>query len=125
VVKRVETAQATWVAPDASYTKSLDLRTSTPATGRSAMTIEKKSISRRNLVTGLGAGFAGSMLTTAMPNAEGQVSKNAPASAPFVDPTTKYPKPPYPGQSQPWPGLASKMTPVQIMEKPAIRGRAG
>ncbi len=31
--------------------------------------------------------------------------------APFVDPTTKYPKPPYPSQSQPWPGLASEMNP--------------
>jgi len=31
--------------------------------------------------------------------------------APFVDPTTKYPKPPFPEQTQPWPGLASKMTP--------------
>ena len=27
------------------------------------------------------------------------------------DPTTKYPKPPFPHQEQPWPGLASKMTP--------------
>jgi NAD(P)-dependent dehydrogenase (short-subunit alcohol dehydrogenase family) len=27
------------------------------------------------------------------------------------DPTTKYPKPPFSGQSQPWPGLASKMNP--------------
>ena len=27
------------------------------------------------------------------------------------DPTTKYPRPPYPRQSQPWPGLAGKMEP--------------
>ncbi len=27
------------------------------------------------------------------------------------DPTTKYPNPPFPEQSQPWPGLVSKMTP--------------
>jgi NAD(P)-dependent dehydrogenase (short-subunit alcohol dehydrogenase family) len=27
------------------------------------------------------------------------------------DPTTKYPKPPFPEQHQPWPGLASKMQP--------------
>src|ERR1044072_5027170 len=27
------------------------------------------------------------------------------------DPTTKYPKPPFKEQSQPWPGLASKMDP--------------
>jgi NAD(P)-dependent dehydrogenase (short-subunit alcohol dehydrogenase family) len=28
------------------------------------------------------------------------------------DPKTKYPQPPFDGQSQPWPGLASKMNPV-------------
>ncbi len=28
-----------------------------------------------------------------------------------LNPTTKYPRPPYPRQEQPWPGLASKMTP--------------
>ena len=43
-------------------------------------------------------------------SAQGQTAK-AGSEAPFVDPTTKYPKPPYPGQSQPWPGLASKMNP--------------
>jgi NAD(P)-dependent dehydrogenase (short-subunit alcohol dehydrogenase family) len=32
-------------------------------------------------------------------------------SADLVDPTTKFPKPPYPEQKQPWPGLASKMQP--------------
>jgi NAD(P)-dependent dehydrogenase (short-subunit alcohol dehydrogenase family) len=35
----------------------------------------------------------------------------ASTTAPFEDPTTKYPKPPYPEQNQPWPGLASKMQP--------------
>jgi NAD(P)-dependent dehydrogenase (short-subunit alcohol dehydrogenase family) len=30
---------------------------------------------------------------------------------PLVDPTSKYPKPPFNGQSQPWPGLAGKMDP--------------
>lgn len=29
----------------------------------------------------------------------------------LTDPTSKYPKPPFERQSQPWPGLASKMTP--------------
>lgn len=31
--------------------------------------------------------------------------------ASMKDPTTKYPKPPFKKQSQPWPGLASKMNP--------------
>jgi NAD(P)-dependent dehydrogenase (short-subunit alcohol dehydrogenase family) len=67
-------------------------------------------ISRRNLVTNLGAGMAGAAITAAVPAAATQQSSQ-PTAAPFVDPTTKYPKPPYPGQSQPWPGLASKMNP--------------
>ena len=33
------------------------------------------------------------------------------APKPLQDPTTKYPRPPYPRQSQPWPGLAGKMDP--------------
>ncbi|MEJ7780160.1 MAG: SDR family oxidoreductase [Daejeonella sp.] len=41
-------------------------------------------------------------------NTKGQSS----ASPPLEDPTTKHPKPPFKGQSQPWPGLAGKMEPV-------------
>ena len=33
------------------------------------------------------------------------------AGQPLTDPTTRYPKPPFKKQSQPWPGLASKMEP--------------
>jgi len=33
------------------------------------------------------------------------------ADQPLTDPTTRYPKPPFKKQSQPWPGLASKMEP--------------
>jgi len=32
-------------------------------------------------------------------------------ATPLVDPTTKFRKPPFPDQKQPWPGLASKMDP--------------
>ena len=41
---------------------------------------------------------------------------------PLQDPTTKYPKPPYPGQSQPWPGLASKMDPRPDHGEKSYRG---
>ena len=67
-------------------------------------------ISRRDLVTNLGAGIAGAAITSAVPSAQAQ-TPNGSTVAPFVDPTSKYPKPPYPAQSQPWPGLASKMNP--------------
>ncbi|MEI9963987.1 MAG: hypothetical protein WDM92_04070 [Caulobacteraceae bacterium] len=34
-----------------------------------------------------------------------------PTAAPFADPTTKYPRPPFNRQTQPWPGLARDMDP--------------
>jgi NAD(P)-dependent dehydrogenase (short-subunit alcohol dehydrogenase family) len=67
-------------------------------------------ITRRDMVTHLGAGMAGAAITAAVPAAAAKTA-SGPTAAPFVDPTTKYPKPPYPSQSQPWPGLASKMNP--------------
>ncbi len=38
------------------------------------------------------------------------------------DPKTKYPAPPFHGQSQPWPGLASKMDPVPDHGEASYRG---
>ena len=40
------------------------------------------------------------------------------------DPRTKYPKPPYPEQHQPWPGLASKMIPPPDHGESSYRGSA-
>jgi NAD(P)-dependent dehydrogenase (short-subunit alcohol dehydrogenase family) len=42
--------------------------------------------------------------------AAGTAAQEVPAQK-LQDPRTKYPQPPYEKQSQPWPGLASKMTP--------------
>ena len=74
------------------------------------MPSEKNLISRREMVTRLGAGVTGAAIAGAgtAVNAHAAVDSTA---APFVDPKLKYPKPPYPDQSQPWPGLASKMNP--------------
>lgn len=74
------------------------------------MSSEDNPISRRDVVTHLGATVGGVALAATLPAANAQTSIGFTA-APFTDPTTKYPKPLYPGQSQPWPGLASKMTP--------------
>jgi NAD(P)-dependent dehydrogenase (short-subunit alcohol dehydrogenase family) len=38
------------------------------------------------------------------------------------DPTTKYPRPPFPEQHQPWPGLASKMQPRPDHGETSYRG---
>ncbi len=66
------------------------------------------SISRRTVIGGVGAGLAAASVagTALAQGASGDM-----AAQPLQDPTTKYPRPPYPGQSQPWPGLAGKMDP--------------
>ncbi|HEV2645237.1 MAG TPA: SDR family oxidoreductase [Acidobacteriaceae bacterium] len=72
------------------------------------------AISRRDLMTKLGAGIAGAAVGSAMTEgaeAQGAGQSGANNAAPFVDPTSKYPKPPYDTTQQPWPGLASKMQP--------------
>ena len=68
---------------------------------------EENTISRRRMLSGLGAGFA----AAAVPSAFAQPTQESITPAKLQDPTTKYPKPPFKDQSQPWPGLASKMEP--------------
>lgn len=71
---------------------------------------EEEKMSRRKVLGGLTFGVAalaaGPVLGSSMPS---------PASSTYVlaleDPTTKYPKPPFKAQSQPWPGLSGKMEP--------------
>jgi NAD(P)-dependent dehydrogenase (short-subunit alcohol dehydrogenase family) len=81
-----------------------------PLTRRSTPMNAENPFSRREIVRLMGAGIAGAALSDSIPVSQAQRSGNS-TSAPFVDPAAKYPKPPYPGQSQPWPGLASKMNP--------------
>lgn len=72
--------------------------------------INENQLSRRQLIGGLGTGLAATVVgAPVFAASEGQATEAAPA--PLVDPTTKYPKPPFKPQSQPWPGLASKMDP--------------
>jgi NAD(P)-dependent dehydrogenase (short-subunit alcohol dehydrogenase family) len=57
------------------------------------------------------------MMTAATLSAAAAVTTSAAAQAPQTspggmrDPRSKYPKPPFPTQAQPWPGLASRMEP--------------
>ncbi|EIM29461.1 SDR family oxidoreductase [Microvirga lotononidis] len=62
-------------------------------------------ISRRGMMGAAAAGLASAAASpaSAQTAASGGVAKD--------DPTTKYPKPPFRSQSQPWPGLAGKMDP--------------
>jgi NAD(P)-dependent dehydrogenase (short-subunit alcohol dehydrogenase family) len=43
-------------------------------------------------------------------------------AAPLSDPRSKFPKPPFPAQQQPWPGLASKMQPRPDHGETSYRG---
>ena len=57
-----------------------------------------------------GAGLAAAAVSPVLA-ASDATSPAAVPVAPLQDPTTKYPKPPFKGQSQPWPGLVSQMDP--------------
>src|SRR5690242_9839465 len=71
---------------------------------------KENSLSKRKVITGIGSGiasFAASPVFAGSKNLE----VTGEAHAVLEDPTTKYPKPPFKEQQQPWPGLASKMEP--------------
>ncbi|OOQ61515.1 SDR family oxidoreductase [Mucilaginibacter pedocola] len=68
---------------------------------------EQDKISRRQMVAGLGTTIAAAAVAPAF----GAVKNTSMQNFTLDDPTTKYPKPPFKEQSQPWPGLASKMEP--------------
>lgn len=69
---------------------------------------EENKMTRRTVIGGLGAGLAAAAVSPVMGATQSAVSN---AAAPLEDPAGKYPKPPFKSQSQPWPGLVSKMDP--------------
>ena len=69
----------------------------------------KNTISRRSAITGMGAVLAATAITPLMAN--GFQGDEIHLSNGPEDPTTKYPRPPFKEQLQPWPGLVSKMDP--------------
>jgi hypothetical protein len=70
------------------------------------MNVKDSTLSRRRFVSTLGVVAAAS----SVPSLTAQ-SANASTALPVADPRTKYPKGPFKEQTQPWPGLASKMDP--------------
>ena len=65
-----------------------------------------RSVSRRQVVGAAGAALALSSLGNAAAKEDVHMTEQA-----LIDPDTRYPKPPFKRQSQPWPGLAGKMEP--------------
>ena len=70
---------------------------------------EDNKINRRKVIAGIGAGLATMAVKPVFAGNKDFTAENSPLD--LTDPTTKYPKPPFQSQSQPWPGLASKMNP--------------
>jgi len=70
---------------------------------------ERNGITRRRAIAKIGAvGIAALRGQAAL---AAQAKEEVMATKKLEDPTAKYPKPPFRKQSQPWPGLASKMDP--------------
>jgi NAD(P)-dependent dehydrogenase (short-subunit alcohol dehydrogenase family) len=87
-------------------------------------TNEDERYSRRQVVNGLGVGV-GAVATAqiACASAEpGAHQRGSQAPVPLQDPATKYPAPPFPEQSQRWPGLAGEMTPRPDHGEKSYRG---
>jgi NAD(P)-dependent dehydrogenase (short-subunit alcohol dehydrogenase family) len=82
------------------------------------MTHPPHHIKRRTVVAAAAVGAAASLLP-AMARAAQDSHKG---QSTMQDPTTKYPKPPFKKQSQPFPGLASKMDPVPDHGEQSYKG---
>jgi NAD(P)-dependent dehydrogenase (short-subunit alcohol dehydrogenase family) len=74
------------------------------------------TVSRRKVVGGAGIGLAAA--ATAAPG----LAQAATTAQPLRNPTTKYARPPFAKQSQPWPGLASEMDPRPDHGETSYRG---
>jgi NAD(P)-dependent dehydrogenase (short-subunit alcohol dehydrogenase family) len=72
------------------------------------MPLDEFNFARRGLVGAIGVSMAGAAVGTVK---GATASDDAMPAVRLVDPTSKYPKPPFPEQHQSWPGLASKMQP--------------
>jgi len=89
---------------------------------------DSSPVSRRQVVGGLAAGLAAAVVpaaaqaTGAQPIAPAADGANPPSHAPPQNPITQYPQPPFPAQTQPWPGLASRMTPRPDHGETSYRG---
>jgi NAD(P)-dependent dehydrogenase (short-subunit alcohol dehydrogenase family) len=81
-------------------------------------TNDDNPLSRRQVFGAVGGGIAAAAATPAA--AQGQ--PQAAASPAVTDPRSKYPKPPFRRQSQPWPGLARDMDPKPDHGETSYRG---
>src|ERR1700688_3685281 len=84
------------------------------------MTMSGQSlVSRRAVIGATGTAALGAAASLAHASAQGIEPMNEQG---LRSPADKYPKPPYKKQSQPWPGLASKMEPRPDHGETSYRG---
>jgi NAD(P)-dependent dehydrogenase (short-subunit alcohol dehydrogenase family) len=82
---------------------------------------DRISTSRRRLMQGASLGVATAMFGSAV-GAQPEDRAANQQVAPLRDPRQAYPRPPFEEQSQPWPGLAGKMTPRPDHGENSYRG---
>jgi NAD(P)-dependent dehydrogenase (short-subunit alcohol dehydrogenase family) len=80
-----------------------------------------RNLNRRQMVSGLAVSLASVSLLPTL-TAQSHMPSTPQKPEALQDPKTKYPVPPFEGQSQPWPGLASKMKPVPDHGEKSYRG---
>jgi NAD(P)-dependent dehydrogenase (short-subunit alcohol dehydrogenase family) len=84
---------------------------------------DRISPSRRRLMQGASLGMATAVVGAAWgTQPEDRASTGRRQAAPLQDPRKGYPQPPFEQQSQPWPGLAGKMTPRPDHGETSYRG---
>jgi NAD(P)-dependent dehydrogenase (short-subunit alcohol dehydrogenase family) len=84
---------------------------------------ERKAMSRRQMVSGLGASSLGmGAAAAATPVFAEQNTSNSKRAEGLEDPRAKYPKPPFKKQAQAWPGLARDMDPKPDHGEKSYRG---
>ena len=77
-------------------------------------------LSRRQVFNTAGLGLAAAAIGSAA--VAGSAQATAPAEPALSDPRSRYPRPPFQKQSQPWPGLASRMEPRPDHGETSYRG---
>ncbi len=85
------------------------------------MTDDPTDPDRRTLLGGAALGLAGALAASGTAGAQ-PVPGPASGAPSLRNPLDKYPKPPFAPQHQPWPGLASKMTPRPDHGETSYRG---
>src|SRR4051795_12864819 len=72
---------------------------------------DKTSVSRRHVVQAASATLAAASLASSTAKGDASMAEQKMAEKKLVDTVPRFPNPPFKKQSQPWPGLASKMEP--------------